>query len=986
MQTNVALEGVGYVALDGAEVDDSRGNTQQQYDWRRTQESPGPEDFLKGENRRWQPPADLDHFFQRVYRYYCDKGFWCIVTQWVVELLTLGFTISFSAFLMLFVNWSGLLSARCGVQAAEEGHPPCNLAEEALNKNPLQPLTLFRLVALGYLIVFSLYWLYCFVRFFAQLRDTLEIHDFCRISLGVSDHELQTMAWPALVDCMVAFQKSHRLCIVKDLTAHDMVSRIMRKENYLIGMLNKGVLGMQIPTWLPGAGPASGGEVAGPGQRLLLTKTLEWSLQWCILHYMFDRNFLIRRDFSSNPAVLRKRFRAVGLLMIVLSPFLSIFMFIYFFLRNAELFYHQPGTAGSRRWSNLAKWKFREFNELEHLFVQRVNASYQHAVDYTKQFPSPIVSMLAKLVSFVAGAFAAVLLIIALIDESLLEAQVWGRNLLWYAAILATVLAISRSLITEANSVFDPESCMYRVVCHTHYLPKHWRGAANTDAVRAEFDALFQLKALLFLEEMVSIFLTPFLLWFCLPQCVDRVLHFVQEFTIHVEGVGHVCSLSVFDFELHGSSKYGSPCNASKQRRSSQGKMEKSFLGFKSQYPTWEPDSHGKEFLSRLSHLQEQDQSVVGQTVVGHSLPSSCFSGRSGPKSYHGTPYENKLSAENFQRPSGSLGLFPPANLAAMLSTSGGTRSIVLSRTMHGESQNFPNFQPPAGNSYGPFHGRSQHLRSSTVHSCELSEGLETPVNYEQVNHNFWLDKCFMSASANSVASRLSESENEAQNSRGDLTNGGQEGRGFEEHRVLPANDWDIGGGIGKGMGDSVGTEAEFRMAENFVPGLQDQNGCRRSSSCKGTLGQGEFLVPFREAEFSQSETASISMNSLRGGPVGQQDTDDSEEDRERVWVTRRLSQKQMPGLDRSDMPRFDRSDMPGFDRSDVKVVSSQDWRRSSNGSRVHYGSEDDERIHNRRESGGRASPPLLFGDVYRSRGDLEMEEAQWLVQRTGPR
>jgi hypothetical protein len=79
---------------------------------------------------------------------------------------------------------------------------------------------------------------------------------------------------------------------------------------------------------------------------------------------------------------------------------------------------------------------------------------------------------------------------------------------------------------------------------------------------------------------MASIFFTPFILFFCLLKCVDDVLRFVQDFTVHIEGVGHVCSLSVFDFEHHGNSKYGSPYQTSKDRHSSQGKMEKSFLRY----------------------------------------------------------------------------------------------------------------------------------------------------------------------------------------------------------------------------------------------------------------------------------------------------------------------------------------------------------------------------------------------------------------------
>lgn len=75
-------------------------------------DGPSPENILGGESFKWDLVTDLDHFFSRLYHYYCNKGFWCIVTQWAVELLTLGFTIVFSGFLILFVNWPWLLQVR----------------------------------------------------------------------------------------------------------------------------------------------------------------------------------------------------------------------------------------------------------------------------------------------------------------------------------------------------------------------------------------------------------------------------------------------------------------------------------------------------------------------------------------------------------------------------------------------------------------------------------------------------------------------------------------------------------------------------------------------------------------------------------------------------------------------------------------------------------------------------------------------------------
>ncbi|XP_010557109.1 PREDICTED: autophagy-related protein 9-like [Tarenaya hassleriana] len=576
--------------------------------------SPGsesPSGLLNGESLSVEPIADLDLFFERLYSYYCDKGIWCIIIKWAVELLSIGFTICFSGFFLLYVNWDGLRNAKCGLDAFESGTKPCDLVKEALYQHPLSPFTLRKAIIVGYLILFSIYWIFCFLRFFAQLKDTLGIRHFYYNSLHVTDNEIQTMPWATVLEKVVQLQRSEPLCVVKDLSAHDIVMRLMRKENYLIGMLNKGVLSFPNSYWIPGAGPIIKSAPDGTPYRLVLTKTLEWTLNWCILQSMFDRNFRVRREFVSNPRTLKKRLFVVGLAMLLLSPFLVIFMLVYLFLKHAEQFYNHPSTASSRRWSNLSKWLFREFNEVDHLFKHRINSSIVHASEYLKQFPSPIISIVAKFISFVSGGFTAVLIIIAFFQEDLLEGHILGRNLFWYAAVFGAITAISRAAISDELLVLDPVGTMSLVVQHTHYMPKRWRGKENTDCVRMEFETLFQYTGMMLLEETASIFLTPFLLMFVVPKRVDDILQFIGDFTVDIEGVGHVCSFSAFDFEHHGNVKYGSPHDVPREQRSSQGKMEKSFLSFQCSYPSWEPTSEGKEFLSKLRTFRNQKLQVL---------------------------------------------------------------------------------------------------------------------------------------------------------------------------------------------------------------------------------------------------------------------------------------------------------------------------------------------------------------------------------------
>ncbi|KAJ3678624.1 hypothetical protein LUZ60_002427 [Juncus effusus] len=569
-------------------------------------DSESPSHFLSGrETLKPDPIPDLDIFFGRLYDYYCEKGLYCIITKWIIEILNVVFMVCFIGFFLLFVDWRALTNMKCGMDAVELGEKPCDLGK-VIKKNPLVPITGTKLVVVGSMVLLTLYGFFNFLKFFVQFKNTLRVRRFYYNSLHVTDREIQTTPWPRILSKVVRLQRTQKLCVVKDLTEHEIIMRVMRKENFLIGMLNKGILGFPISYWVPGTAPA--GKKSRSGTRknfLILPKTLEWTLNWCIFQSMFDSKFCVQKDFTTNPLILKRRLIIVGILMLLLSPCLVIFMLVYLFLKHAEQFYNHPSTASSRRWSNLSKWILREFNEVEHLFKHRLNNSAVHATNYLKQFPSPLISIIAKFISFVSGGFAAILIIIAFLDESLLEGHIFGRNLIWYAAVFGTVTAVSRAAVSDDPQVLDSEGAMSLTVQQTHYMPKRWRGKENSEMVFKEFESLFQYTGMMLLEEMASILITPYLLIFVVPKRVDDILRFVSDFTVYVEGVGDVCSLSLFDFEKHGNKNYASPFDAPKDMRSSQGKMEKSFLSFQSTYQSWEPGPHGQIFLSNLRKFKD---------------------------------------------------------------------------------------------------------------------------------------------------------------------------------------------------------------------------------------------------------------------------------------------------------------------------------------------------------------------------------------------
>lgn len=63
------------------------------------------------------------------------------------------------------------------------------------------------------------------------------------------------------------------------------------------------------------------------------------------------------------------------------------------------------------------------------------------------------------------------------------------------------------------------------------------------------------MKIMIYAQELLSVVLTPFVLWFSLPDCAPAIVDFFREFTIHVDTLGYVCSFAVFDFKRHGNVK-----------------------------------------------------------------------------------------------------------------------------------------------------------------------------------------------------------------------------------------------------------------------------------------------------------------------------------------------------------------------------------------------------------------------------------------------
>ncbi|EAU88703.2 autophagy-type protein 9 [Coprinopsis cinerea okayama7 len=432
---------------------------------------------------------------------------------------------------------------------------------------------LFSGVTLLFFILFTAFYLWQIYSYVMDVLRLVDMYNFYTHLLKIPDSDIQTISWAEVVRRIGAIRQENPITAIsstgsksKDnntstakLDAHDVANRIMRQENYLIALFNKDLLDLRVP--LPGFLNRFVTPEKGKGK--VLTQALEWNLRFCLMGYLFDSH---GRQYQKD-----------------------------------------PGSISGRRYTSYAQWKFREFNELPHIFTRRLDESYPLANVYMGQFPNEKMTILMRFVAFIAGSFAAVLLLATLIDPDIfLNFEITPhRTVLFYLGVFGGILTVARGMIPEENRVFDPELLMNEVIAYTHYMPDDWKGELHSKRVNQEFGELFKMKLLIFIQEIVSVVTTPFVLWFSLPDCAPAIVDFFREFTVHVDGRGYVCSFAEFNFERHGNVKFGAPAKAKDNRMiSNDGKMEKSFLNFKAANPDWQPtDPSGSLYLNRMANL-----------------------------------------------------------------------------------------------------------------------------------------------------------------------------------------------------------------------------------------------------------------------------------------------------------------------------------------------------------------------------------------------
>nr|XP_042909652.1 autophagy-related protein 9A isoform X1 [Parasteatoda tepidariorum]XP_042909653.1 autophagy-related protein 9A isoform X2 [Parasteatoda tepidariorum] len=565
----------------------------------------------EGSKSRWNHIDDLDSFFRKIYKFHQKHGFSCIVAEECIGILF--------AFLLL-----------CGIFYLSHcvnfvfDEPPSPL----VNRTDIQLSDLFiplsecaASFSFGYWLLFVIFMLFIAGKCYKATRAIYsfkEIEQFYESALKISKNEINNVTWHEVQCRLREVQHEQQMCVHKsDLTELDIYHRVLRNKNYMVALVNKNILPLNL-------------KLPYVGEWVYFSPTLEYNLELLFFGSLlspFKGTGTLKEEYkkySKRKEVahqLGRNMLILGFLNLTLSPFIIVWRIISYIYTYSGSLRYEPSVFGTRKWSPYARVYLRHFNELDHELNARLGRAYKPAKEYMKSFSNPLVAIIANFLRSGFGFVAVFFLAWGIFKEPLFQIE----STLLIITVASLAFCALSALIPDENAVFYPQHLMQRMVADIHYVPDHFKTLAHTSNVRDEFSHLFQYHITFVLEDLVGPLATAYILLVQLRPRTLEIVDFFRCFTVDVAGVGDVCSFALMDVSKHGNQQWVGPghTKTDQVQQAEDGKTELSLIHFKMMNPHWVPPDPSNRFFDEFKEQVITARAAPGQMNAYYSSLNS---------------------------------------------------------------------------------------------------------------------------------------------------------------------------------------------------------------------------------------------------------------------------------------------------------------------------------------------------------------------------
>lgn len=481
---------------------------------------------------------EKDNFIIDLYRYYYGKGYYKILMTEVFSILSFTFVIFFTIFVISWVNYPirspsdpryrGFFTARFSWFVAI-----C--------------------IIIAALIITIKLW-----KFLSDVFGLRKMKKYYNENLGISDYQLISVEWSSIIEKVNI-----------GLSSLDIANIIMRKSNFMMALFNYGIVNTALPFT----------------NIRVYNKTLDWYLEICIIDFIFNGKN-IREGFASSHTHgeeilsnnLKRRLFIAGIVHILSLPITLLHTLMDSVFVYGEMYYSDPKELGSRDWTVYAKYKLREYNELQHIFDSRMSICSGYAKKYIHQFPSFHMIPIFKFITMVSTAGILYILVLMCFTSYVTEIVFLGKSMIEYFSILGVIFLVSRGITSsyEDTKVYNPKKYMEKLVGFMHYMPAKWLKDAGEKETLQKVTSYYRYRFMILFNELTGIITAPFILIFSTTKSAEHIVSFVKKNYVLVdEQVGCVCSFANFE----------------KRGNSDEDKLQKSIVNFKANHPAWNAPS-----------------------------------------------------------------------------------------------------------------------------------------------------------------------------------------------------------------------------------------------------------------------------------------------------------------------------------------------------------------------------------------------------------
>lgn len=477
--------------------------------------------LLLSEEVIWNvPPTDLDSFTSNLYEFYFKKGLGGLVLTPIHNTFLHVFVVVITSITIGFVNWPKLIS----------NDEPADLNEFISYPEKGSVRSIFTWI---YMVcsLSIISW-----RLIAEIKNFpkwVRMHNFYKDKLQLDPN---TCTWNDIVSRLISMQRERTYVLFanqQEILPIDIASRVLRKENYLMCLLNSNILTCESDD------------------------IIVFLLWMTIIQPLFEKPGWV---IKLNENALRKRCHLMCCVSLIFLPITIMMALSYYALRCAELSAAKSAVS-IRSWSNQAYWKLRGYNEYNHQVHDRLLVSCVSVGNYLDHRNAPYSRRVLSLVKFISGSLTGYITVLTAIQEdALTDIHLFQRNLLWWLAFSTGTYAIARSMQC-AESQYSLEllnKSREKALKDLKYITK-----TTHHELHDTLNTLYPYFFVSWLKSLKSIILSPVYLWRW-GNKAGKITQFFRERTVRDEYKGDICTESIFidpitrqtDFQTASMSSY----------------------------------------------------------------------------------------------------------------------------------------------------------------------------------------------------------------------------------------------------------------------------------------------------------------------------------------------------------------------------------------------------------------------------------------------